>query len=183
MDAVGTATVPAVLFATLIPPHTSVNGRIETPGDLTIEGRCDGAIHVGGAILVASGAACRATIRAFEAQIYGHVIGDIECTHAIHIGAGARIVGNVRSPEVLVAASAHVEGKVDLLPSAPRSSNAKSTRSAGGSLTFKTSSRAQGNLSRPTKAIPPSPRPRGRLRIVKRISQSDSAQIEDSPSS
>ena len=96
-----------------------MDGRIETSGDLTIEGRCDGAVNVEGTLVVASGAICRATIRAQSAQIYGEIIGDVVCTTSIAIGQKARIVGNVRAPDVEVDATAQVEGKVDLLAPAP----------------------------------------------------------------
>ncbi len=106
---------PAVAGTTLIPPNTRIDGRLETSGDLLIEGRCDGEIQAGGVVTVASGAVCRASIRARAAAIYGEVIGPVQCTESIAVIRGARIAGEVRAPEVSIDAGAQVDGKVDLL--------------------------------------------------------------------
>ena len=92
---------------------------METSGDLLVEGRCDGDIFVGGTITVGRTGICRAVIRARAAVVHGEVIGGIVCAETLTIVQGARVVGDIRAPEVDVAPGAHLEGKVDLLPSAP----------------------------------------------------------------
>lgn len=106
---------PAVAGTTLIPPNTRIDGSLETSGDLLIEGRCDGEIRAGGTVTVAGGAVCRAAIRARAATIHGEVIGPVQCTESIAVTRGARIVGEVRAPEVSIDGGARVDGKVDLL--------------------------------------------------------------------
>jgi cytoskeletal protein CcmA (bactofilin family) len=103
----------------VIPPHTRVDGRIETPADLTVEGRCDGHLEVGGTLRVVAKATCMAAVHARFAEIHGEVIGDVVCSQAITVAAGARVVGNLRAPEVSVDAGCEVDGKIDLLPPAP----------------------------------------------------------------
>jgi cytoskeletal protein CcmA (bactofilin family) len=103
----------------VIPRGTRVDGLIETPDDLTVEGRVDGRIQVGGTLTVASGATCRAQVRARNARIAGEVIGDVICSAAIAVSAGGRVVGDLRAPEIDVDAAAEVDGRVDLLPPAP----------------------------------------------------------------
>jgi cytoskeletal protein CcmA (bactofilin family) len=104
---------------TLIPRGTRVDGLVETPSDLTVEGRVDGRIEVGGTLLVAAGATCRATVRARTARIAGEVMGDLVCSASIEVLAGGRVVGDLRAPEVGVDAAALVDGRVDLLPPKP----------------------------------------------------------------
>jgi cytoskeletal protein CcmA (bactofilin family) len=103
----------------VIPSGTRVDGLLETPGDLTVEGRVDGRIQVGGALTVSPGATCRATIRARAARVVGEVIGDVVCSSLIEVAAGGRVVGDLRAPEIEVDAAAEVDGRVDLLPPAP----------------------------------------------------------------
>ena len=105
----------------VIPRETRVDGLIETPGDLVVEGRVDGRIQVGGTLTVAQGATCRASVRARSAHVYGEVIGDLVCSAAIAIAAGGRVVGDLRAPEIEVDAAAEVDGRVDLLAPAPAS--------------------------------------------------------------
>jgi cytoskeletal protein CcmA (bactofilin family) len=104
---------------TLIPRGTRVDGLVETAGDLTVEGRMDGRIDIGGLLVVAAGATCRATVRAREARIAGEVMGEVVCSATIEVMAGGRVVGDLRAPEVEVDARAFVDGRVDLLPPQP----------------------------------------------------------------
>jgi cytoskeletal protein CcmA (bactofilin family) len=105
----------------VIPRGTRVDGLIETPEDLAVEGRVDGRIHAGGTLTIAPGATCRASVRARSALIAGEVIGDVVCSAVISVAAGGRVVGDLRAPEVEVDATAEVDGRVDLLPPAPAS--------------------------------------------------------------
>lgn len=105
--------------STLLPASVRLDGLIETAGDLTIAGRADGAIEVGGCVVIGEEAVCRAVIRASVAEIRGNVIGDVICAEAITVAAGARVVGDLRAPSISVDADAEVDGKVDLLKPAP----------------------------------------------------------------
>jgi cytoskeletal protein CcmA (bactofilin family) len=105
----------------VIPRGTRVDGLIETPHDLTVEGRVDGRIQVGGTLTVASGATCRASVRARSAHVSGEVIGDLVCSASISVGPGGRVVGDLRAPEIEVDAAGEVDGRVDLLAPAPAS--------------------------------------------------------------
>ena len=104
---------------TVIPTETSIDGNLETRGDLTVEGRCRGELTVGGLLVVAAGASCRAIVKARSAEIFGEVIGDMVCTEVIMVASGGRVVGDLRAPDIAVEAGAEVDGKIDLLPPAP----------------------------------------------------------------
>lgn len=104
---------------TLIPRGTRVDGLVETAHDLTVEGRLDGRIEIGGVLVVAAGATCRASVRARAARIAGEVMGDVVCSSGIEVVAGGRVVGDLRAPEIEVDAEAFVDGRVDLLPPQP----------------------------------------------------------------
>lgn len=106
---------------TVIPAETSIEGNIDTPGDLTIEGRCRGELAIGGVLVIARGASCRAAVRARGAEISGELIGDMVCTETITVGPGGRVVGDLRAPDIAVEPGAEVDGKIDLLPPAPES--------------------------------------------------------------
>lgn len=112
--------VPGVPSPTVIPPETRVEGRISTPRDLRVEGRCDGQVECGGTVTVAAGATVRAELRAHAAEIYGEVIGNIVCADRILVARGARVVGDLRAPDIEVDGGAEVDGRLSLLPPAPR---------------------------------------------------------------
>ena len=104
---------------TLIPRGTRIDGLVETAHDLTVEGRLDGRIEIGGVLVVAAGATCRASVRARAARIAGEVMGDVVCSASIEVLPGGRVVGDLRAPEIEVDAQAFVDGRVDLLPPQP----------------------------------------------------------------
>jgi cytoskeletal protein CcmA (bactofilin family) len=105
----------------VIPRATRIDGLIETPHDLVVEGRVDGRIQVGGTLTVLPGATCRASVRARAARVSGEVIGDVVCSATIAVTAGGRVVGDLRAPEIEIDAAAEVDGRVDLLAPAPAS--------------------------------------------------------------
>jgi cytoskeletal protein CcmA (bactofilin family) len=113
---------------TLIPRGTRVDGLVETAHDLTVEGQLDGRIEIGGLLLVAAGATCRASVRARSARIAGEVMGDVVCSASIEVLPGGRVVGDLRAPEVEVDAEAFVDGRVDLLPPQPEPSAIQRSR-------------------------------------------------------
>lgn len=104
---------------TVIPAHATVEGLIDTPGDVTIEGRVEGGVRAGGTVTIAAGATCRASLLCRSALIYGELIGNAVCTETIEVARGARVVGDLRAPNVAVAAGCDVDGEVDLLPPKP----------------------------------------------------------------
>jgi len=104
----------------VIPAHATVDGTIDTPGDVTVQGRIEGEIRAAETVTIAAGATCVATVFAKMATIHGELIGNAICTDAIHVGPGARVVGDLRAPDVRIDGAATVDGRVDLLPPEPR---------------------------------------------------------------
>ena len=47
---------------TVIPPQATINGDIDTPGDVTVQGRVEGAIQAGETVTVIADATCIASI-------------------------------------------------------------------------------------------------------------------------
>jgi cytoskeletal protein CcmA (bactofilin family) len=110
-----------LLTPTLIPAHARVEGLIETPADLEIVGRVDGKIYIGGTVTIAPNSTCRADVRARRARVSGELIGSVVCSEAIEITAGAKVVGDLRAPDISIDPHAEIDGRVDLLAPAPES--------------------------------------------------------------
>lgn len=112
---------------TVIPPGTSIDGHLETRGDLTIEGCYRGEIAIGGRLTIAAGASCRAEARARDAEVYGELIGNLTCTQLILVASSGRVAGDLHAPDVSVEAGAEVDGKIDLAPPAPATAPVRRT--------------------------------------------------------
>ena len=105
---------------TVVPPQATIDGDIDTPGDVTVQGRVEGTIQSGGTVTVIADATCVASVVARGATIHGELIGNVVCTDVIRVGPGARVVGDLRAPEVEIDGDATVDGRVDLLAPEPR---------------------------------------------------------------
>jgi len=102
---------------TVVARHARINGRIDVDGPLLVEGRIEGTIRAT-VITVAASGVVLAEIQAEVAEIHGVVIGNVLASERIEVLAGARVVGDLRAPEVALAAGATIEGKVDRAPPA-----------------------------------------------------------------
>src|SRR5262245_24762581 len=102
---------------TVVARHARINGRVDVDGALVVEGRVEGAIRAT-AVTVAAGGVVLAEIHAHTAEIRGVVIGNVVAGERIDVLAGARVVGDLRAPEVALAAGAAIEGRVDRAPPA-----------------------------------------------------------------
>jgi cytoskeletal protein CcmA (bactofilin family) len=187
-------------FPTVVPAQTIIRGEVRTRGDLTLEGTVEGSLHVDGTLSVAAGATCVAQVSACRATIYGTVLGNVVCSESIVVGPGARVVGDLRAPEIVIDSDGRVEGHVDLLPPPPALSGAqrlpltvrgpvpRRPASPGPSRTIRPAPGAdfddqetvdhdRGDSQRTTEVlpirrpIPTFPRPTGKVRIAARPAQ------------
>lgn len=164
----------------MIPAHATVDGLIDTPGDVTIEGRVQGEVRAGGTVTIAAGATCKAAVLSRSAAIYGELIGNAVCTETIEVCRGARIVGDLRAPNVSVASGCEVDGRVDLLAPEPGTRRLPLPAEAGAESTSEFDDIATREHTRelseltPTmdvafrRAVPRMPRPTGRVKMVHR---------------
>lgn len=104
---------------TVVPTGTRVEGRVQCAGDLLVEGTCVGDLQVDGELMVAVDGVCEAQVRAGSARVFGQVLGNLTCGHSIVVASGARVVGDVRAPDVSVDDGAEIDGTIDLLAPAP----------------------------------------------------------------
>src|SRR5688572_10144562 len=102
---------------TVVARHARINGRIEVDGPVVVDGRVEGAIRAS-SVTVTAGGVVLAEIQTRVAEIHGVVIGNVVAAERIDVMAGARVVGDLRAPEVALAAGAAIEGRVDRAPPA-----------------------------------------------------------------
>ena len=140
-----------------------VEGLVEADGDLVVEGAIEGRIAAGGKVTIAAGASCRSSVRSPRLVIVGELIGNAMCTVSIDVAPGARVVGDLRAPDIQVGANAEVDGRVDVLAPEPDSRRAERTKmDARGVAPMRPEPPSLG------REIPRPPRPSGRVSITQR---------------
>ena len=91
-----------------------VEGKITSAQDLIIDGKVEGTVEVGShGLILGANAAVKANLVARTILISGAVIGNVTATDRLDLQATGSVEGDIRSPRLVVADGAIINGKVD----------------------------------------------------------------------
>jgi cytoskeletal protein CcmA (bactofilin family) len=94
----------------------TVQGKIISTQDLTINGKVEGTIELGNhGLTIGSGAEITADLAADTIVISGLVTGDVTATSMVDLRATGSVNGNITTPRLVMADGSIVKGKVDAL--------------------------------------------------------------------
>lgn len=92
----------------------TVQGKIISTQDLTIDGRVEGTIELGNhALTIGSGAEVKADLAAQNITISGTVTGNVTAKSMVDLRATGSVDGDIVTPRLLMADGATIRGKVD----------------------------------------------------------------------
>jgi len=116
--------------ATLIGPGIFVRGRVSGEEDLHIEGRLEGSVVLTETVYVAPGGIVVATVQARDIVVSGVVVGNVTAEDSVTLNAGAKLVGDITAPRVIVADGATFAGNVAMggEPPPPRKERRQAAR-------------------------------------------------------
>ncbi len=89
---------------------TSVIGDLQFSGELRINGDLHGSIKTSDILIVGKTATVQADISAGEVQIFGTVLGNIDCDGRVEICDGGHLRGEVRTPQLIIEEGGKFEG-------------------------------------------------------------------------
>ena len=108
--------IVSVANLTVIGKAMVVRGRITSTESLHIEGEVNGTLELPGARLtIAPTAKVTADATAREIEILGSLSGDLDATKKITIRKGGRLVGDLRTPGIVIEEGAYFKGKIEIL--------------------------------------------------------------------
>ena len=91
-----------------------VEGRITSTQDLRIDGNVEGTIEVGDhGLILGAQAEVKANLVARSIVISGTVIGNVTATDRLDLQPTGSVEGDIRSPRLVMADGATINGKVD----------------------------------------------------------------------
>ena len=91
-----------------------VEGKITSAQDLRIDGKVEGTIEVGNhGLILGENAAVKANLVARSIVISGTVIGNVTATDRLDLQPTGSVEGDIRSPRLVMADGATINGKVD----------------------------------------------------------------------
>ena len=91
-----------------------VDGEITGEEPLTILGTVKGKIAVAQNLIVENGATVEANIEAQALTISGRLTGNVMARERVELRSDAKVVGDVKSPRIVIADGASFKGNVDM---------------------------------------------------------------------
>ncbi|MET0280001.1 MAG: polymer-forming cytoskeletal protein [Steroidobacteraceae bacterium] len=104
---------------TMIGTGAVFRGDLIAPGSLVLSGNVHGDGDIGGTLSIARGAQWEGNVRASNALVAGTLVGDIEVSGALEVGAAALIRGSIVASSLALARGAVVEGQIRITSGQP----------------------------------------------------------------
>ena len=102
------------LHPCVIGRNIAIRGTLVGEEDLVVEGRIEGGLTLAGHLTVAEPGVVEANLDVDSVEVRGEVVGDIVASRSITIQKGARVVGNVTAPRVIIHDGAALTGAVEM---------------------------------------------------------------------
>ena len=101
-------------MANVIGSSIVIDGEISGDEDLVIQGTVKGKITLKESLYVENSGVVEADIQTRNVEISGSVVGNISASDKVEIKADGRMVGDIKSPRILIADGATFKGNVDM---------------------------------------------------------------------
>ena len=101
-------------FTTILGPDAAFKGDLSFDSAAKLQGRVEGSIKSKGLVLIADGSTCKATVKAAQIAVEGHVVGNVEATERVEIKKSGRISGDIIAARMTMADGASIEGHVQI---------------------------------------------------------------------
>ncbi|MEX2593499.1 MAG: polymer-forming cytoskeletal protein [Anditalea sp.] len=108
------STTEMVTSSNLIAQETSIVGDIITNGNIRVEGKVEGALKSGNKIVIGDVAHVIGDIHALEAEVSGHIDGEIHCSETLYLKRTAYINGDIFAKKLIIENGALFNGKCNM---------------------------------------------------------------------
>ncbi|MBV9085708.1 MAG: polymer-forming cytoskeletal protein [Acidobacteriaceae bacterium] len=98
-----------------------IRGQIRSAEDIHVDGEIDGTLHLPGFDLtIGPQGIVRADVSAQEVDVAGVIHGNVDATRKISVRKGGRLLGDLRTPGIVIEDGAYFKGKIEIVNSAMR---------------------------------------------------------------
>lgn len=98
----------------IVGPGMTVEGDCETDGTLRVEGRVEGTIRAGKAVVVGEDGEVVGDVHTRDVVVAGSVDGSISATSRVELQESARVEGDIRCRRVKLEEGGYVEGRLEM---------------------------------------------------------------------
>ncbi|MGC6417090.1 MAG: bactofilin family protein [Bradymonadia bacterium] len=99
---------------TVIGSSLVIEGEISSEESVVVQGTVKGRIETTQPLFVENSAQLEADIEAETVEISGNLTGNVTAQTRVEIKADASVVGDVKSPRILIADGARYKGSIDM---------------------------------------------------------------------
>ena len=99
---------------TIIGSSIVIDGEISGDEDLMIQGTVKGKIVLKDSLIVDNSGVVEADIQTSNVTVSGQITGNVAASERVELTADGRMVGDIRSPRILIADGASFKGSVDM---------------------------------------------------------------------
>ena len=99
---------------TVLAEDIDFEGTIEFVEPLLVKGSVHGEIRSTSDLFIAESALVNADVQAGRVTVKGAVRGDVDASERIELFSGASIVGNVRTPDLIVQSGSRLSGRCEM---------------------------------------------------------------------
>jgi cytoskeletal protein CcmA (bactofilin family) len=101
--------------AGVIAPGLFLKGELRGEDDLIIEGRVEGQISLQKHLTVEPTGVVIANVKTENITIKGELHGDMQAVEKVEIHNGAKVIGNIVAPRIVIADGARFKGHVEMI--------------------------------------------------------------------
>ena len=93
-----------------------IRGQIRSAEHIHVAGEIEGSLNLPGYdLLVSTGSQVRANVLAREVEISGVILGNVDATRKITVRTGGRLVGDLRTPGIVIEDGAYFKGNIEIV--------------------------------------------------------------------
>ena len=115
---------PQTASETYLDAGSVLTGELRFAGNVRLDGRVEGQIHAGQAVIVGEHAEIDASIEADTLEVYGTVVGDIRVARRTVLHKSARVEGEIQTTGIVVEEGARFRGAILIGRDEPRPASA-----------------------------------------------------------
>ncbi len=98
----------------IIGRNITIRGNLTGNEDLVVEGRIEGTIRLGNHLTIETTGVVEADVEVEDLTVRGELKGDMVAHSSVTINSGARVVGNIRAPRVIIEDGARFKGNIEM---------------------------------------------------------------------
>jgi len=116
VDGAGSDSAGIVSSLTVIGRAMVIRGHIVSRESLLVDGQVEGTLELPNSrLIIGANGRIGADVKAREIEVLGTVSGDLEATKKITIRKGGRLVGDLRTPGIVIEEGAYFKGKIEIV--------------------------------------------------------------------